>query len=75
VVAKKSGLSKVAEVVKAAAQTTAQVAEAYVVEPVGKVLGLIEPKPARKSKSARKADRKTLIAKSTMTRAKGPKAV
>jgi hypothetical protein len=73
-VAKKSGLSKMADVVTTAAQTTAQVANEYVVAPVGKALGLIETKPPQTSKSARKADRKALIARSTTKPTIRPKA-
>jgi hypothetical protein len=66
--AEKSAMSKVAIAVKAAATTTAQAAEEYVVEPVGKALGLIKPEVDPKSKSAKKADRKAAIARAANTK-------
>ncbi|HEY2840937.1 MAG TPA: hypothetical protein VGJ26_17400 [Pirellulales bacterium] len=56
-------MSKVASAVKAVAASTVETAEEYVVEPVGKALGLIKPEPEIKSKSARKAERKAAIAR------------
>jgi hypothetical protein len=67
-VANKSAMSKVTKAVKAAATSTAQVAEEYVVEPVGKALGLIKPEVEQQSKSARKADRKAAIARAVDTK-------
>jgi hypothetical protein len=61
---KKSAMSKVARAVKAVAAT----ADEYVVEPVGKALGLIPPEPEIKSKSARKAERKAAIARAAKTK-------
>jgi hypothetical protein len=63
-----SAMTKVTNAVKAAATSTAQAAEEYVVEPVGKALGLIKPEVEQQSKSARKADRKAAIARALDTR-------
>jgi hypothetical protein len=66
--ANESAMSKVANAVKAVATTTAQAAEEYVVEPVGKALGLIEPEVELKSKSQKKAERKAAIARAVDTK-------
>jgi hypothetical protein len=61
---KKGTMAKVGEGIKGAASTVAQAADDYVVQPVGKAVGLIDKKPAPpKSKSARKAGRKKAVAK------------
>jgi len=53
--AKKTRMGKVMAAVKSAAKTTVTAADEYVVEPVGKALGLIKKKkPAAKKKPARK---------------------
>ena len=62
---KKDSLSKVAHAVKSVAQCTAQVAGDFVVQPVGKALGLIETNVAPQSKSSKKAERKAAIARAT----------
>jgi hypothetical protein len=66
--ANESAMCKVASAVKAAATSTIQSAEEYVVEPVGKALGLIKPEAKPTSKSARKAERKAAIARAASTK-------
>ena len=61
---KKNGtMAKVGEGIKDAAVTVAKAADEYVVQPVGKAVGLIGKKPAKApSKSTRKATRKKAVA-------------
>jgi hypothetical protein len=60
---KASTLKKVASKVTKAAKAVAATADAYVVEPVGKALGLGKKKPARKRAAKAKAGKAPAAAK------------
>jgi hypothetical protein len=68
----KGTLAKVGETLKDAAGTVAKAADDYVVQPVGKAVGLIKPEKAP-NKSARKARRKVAARKETSAREAGRK--
>jgi hypothetical protein len=78
--AKKTGtMAKVGNSLKDAVQTVAQAADDYVVQPVGKAVGLIEAAPdkratptKRTTKAVRKAGRKVSAAAETAARKAAP---